>query len=466
MKYKYIDFEIGNSDNFFEEKSEFDSIDLITSRVEPDGKVKFYYRSGRIETAESLDCEIVPCFINFDKNQSNYINAEKIVLKDICTYLFHNESISVKKLVTFIVDNYNVDKHQAELYIKGWLVMDFIRADKKQILSLNEINHSFEKSVAYYSLIAQELSVKSKKIDFLISHGGTKGTYRENLLIGEIKKYLPKKYGVSSGFIYGTSNQIDILIYDQINHIPYFNEDGIVVIDQRSVKAIIEVKTTLNEEKIKESLEIIHDSYHNIFSVPVFKAIVAFKPGFKKSKTTLSHILNFYRNAVDDIFVEPKSGEAFDDAMFRGMVRSRTLKIFGLVDCICILDNQYFEVSYPTIDKDEKENWSNPSYRYIKDDLKPNLSTSLFLKCMMSYLDVDNDHKEVNSLYGETIHKNRYLKSEEVVYKDQTARNIEMEILYKGKRDYFNHCTMVFERWRLGKAPIEHLVSNLSALEK
>ncbi len=52
-----------------------------------------------------------------------------------------------------------------------------------------------------------------------ISHNLTSGEARERVLITLLKKYLPSRMGIDSGFVIdalgGESKQIDVVIYDQ-----------------------------------------------------------------------------------------------------------------------------------------------------------------------------------------------------------------------------------------------------------
>jgi len=104
------------------------------------------------------------------------------------------------------------------------------------------------------------------------NHHPSLGVYKEKLLIEAIKKYLPKKYELGTGFVpfphqkveivnekilYGhlVSNQLDIIIYDSFDYPPIFKDGDFVVLRPESVRVIIEVKGSINIRQLTSSLE-------------------------------------------------------------------------------------------------------------------------------------------------------------------------------------------------------------------
>ncbi|MCQ9136844.1 DUF6602 domain-containing protein, partial [Streptomyces hilarionis] len=79
--------------------------------------------------------------------------------------------------------------------------------------SLSPAQRAREKQRKFSATIAGELASLSQRVRFIIDHGPTVGTYRENLLQSLLRKHLPERYHVATGFIFGLSRQIDILIY-------------------------------------------------------------------------------------------------------------------------------------------------------------------------------------------------------------------------------------------------------------
>jgi hypothetical protein len=117
---------------------------------------------------------------------------------------------------------------------------------------------------SYFSSYNEELNSKMKRLDELIGkdHWLSVGTYKEKILRDLLKKALPHKYSVSHGFLLSMaqdqriikSKQIDILIWDSSNYAPIFVDDDFVICPPEACRAIIEVKSTLSNEKLKQSL--------------------------------------------------------------------------------------------------------------------------------------------------------------------------------------------------------------------
>lgn len=104
-----------------------------------------------------------------------------------------------------------------------------------------------------------------------INHNGQKGALREGALREVLIKYLPKKYGVTTGVIVdskGTqSNQQDIILYDIATCPVLVNEEELRMIPVESVYATIEVKSSLDSTILSEAYENIK-SVKNLYRIP------------------------------------------------------------------------------------------------------------------------------------------------------------------------------------------------------
>ncbi|SDN62625.1 DUF6602 domain-containing protein [Bacillus sp. OK048] len=104
-----------------------------------------------------------------------------------------------------------------------------------------------------------------------IKHNGQKGAIREGALREVLIKYLPKKYGVTTGVIVdskGTqSNQQDIILYDIATCPVLVNEEELRMIPVESVYATIEVKSSLDSTILSEAYENIK-SVKNLYRTP------------------------------------------------------------------------------------------------------------------------------------------------------------------------------------------------------
>lgn len=88
-----------------------------------------------------------------------------------------------------------------------------------------------------------------------ISHPGSIGDALENVWIDWLRTYLPSRYQVDKAIVIDatgeTSDQIDVVIYDQ-HFTPFvFNQNGFKYIPAEGVYAVFEVKPELSKEYIK-----------------------------------------------------------------------------------------------------------------------------------------------------------------------------------------------------------------------
>lgn len=151
-----------------------------------------------------------------------------------------------------------------------------------------------ERQRKFSATIAAELASLSERVRFIIDHGPSVGTYRENLLQNSLRKHLPERYHVATGFIFDLPKQIDILIYDRVDYAPIFREGDLVIVPPESVRAVIEVKTKLTSSSLESALELLHlTSYFDDNEPPFFKGIFAFESSLK-SEVLYQKIANFY----------------------------------------------------------------------------------------------------------------------------------------------------------------------------
>jgi hypothetical protein len=147
----------------------------------------------------------------------------------------------------------------------------------------------------YLSTFTSELLTRSRRIDLLVGHSGTVGSYREELLRGLLKRILPRRYEATTGFIEGCPRQLDIIVWDVENYAPLFMEQNFVVVPLAAVRAVIEVKTTLTKESLCDGLEILWDTFKDRQTIiPVFKGVFAFETDLIHSATIAKHMKEFY----------------------------------------------------------------------------------------------------------------------------------------------------------------------------
>ncbi|MHC5598505.1 MAG: DUF6602 domain-containing protein [Nostoc sp.] len=145
--------------------------------------------------------------------------------------------------------------------------------------------HKYEQSftgdlMSYSALIGGSFTSKINSLAQIIrnAHYPSLGTYKERLLMSMIKQFIPKRYDVGTGFVifpteeidsnnkpigykvlsgveHIVSGQCDIIVYDSFDYAPIFQDGDFVVVRPESVRSIIEVKGTLNQESIDDFME-------------------------------------------------------------------------------------------------------------------------------------------------------------------------------------------------------------------
>lgn len=117
------------------------------------------------------------------------------------------------------------------------------------------------KNILLYNIdsIAKKMTTDFHNVTNHINHMGLRGTSREDILRNYIKDLLPKKFTVGSGIIIdanGTqSKQQDFYIYDAFQSPVILQYESYAIIPIESVYASVEIKSTLNSDTLKQSVE-------------------------------------------------------------------------------------------------------------------------------------------------------------------------------------------------------------------
>jgi hypothetical protein len=163
----------------------------------------------------------------------------------------------------------------------------------------------------YFQTFADEVLSKFERVNKLISHSASIGTYRETLIRHYLSQFLSRRYSVKTGFVYDPQNdqcskQTDILIIDESHSAPFLFSDGdFVIAKSESVVLGIEIKSNLDKNTFHQAVE-------NCFA---FKNVVAPKKcffifAFKTSKNIKSLASSWYKDvdpAKDQIGLYPGS---------------------------------------------------------------------------------------------------------------------------------------------------------------
>ncbi|MFC1491320.1 DUF6602 domain-containing protein [Nitrospinota bacterium] len=117
-----------------------------------------------------------------------------------------------------------------------------------------EIDKLFEGSL-------QQLRTEAKFFSSQTAHAPELGRLNETHLVRSLRKYLPPKFGIGTGFIWcGGKNQrqspqCDIVLFDALNNAPLYKSDAWSIFPIEMVYGVIEVKTKLTKKGLRDAFE-------------------------------------------------------------------------------------------------------------------------------------------------------------------------------------------------------------------
>lgn len=206
------------------------------------------------------------------------------------------------------------------------------KKDKVYVLSLSPEMREAERGRVFAGSMASELNSLSERVRHVIAHTGTVGTYRENILQTLLRKNLPERYHVATGFIEHCPRQLDVLIYDRLDYAPLFREGDLVVVPSESVRAVIEVKTTLSKVALEDSLDLLDQvAMHDDLTPPFFRGIFSFESSIA-AQDIYDTVVDFYAPSESKP-IEPNCGNFIAEA-------------FRHVSAVCVLETAYARVLY------------------------------------------------------------------------------------------------------------------------
>jgi len=131
----------------------------------------------------------------------------------------------------------------------------------------------------FAALLGEQFGARVNLLAQLIgtAHYPSLGAYKERLLMEVIRQYIPKRYSVGTGFTlfprqpqftnippkdfdfgntcqHSPSHQCDILVYDSWSHPVIFQDGDFVVLRPEALRAIVEVKGSLDHKGLKQTL--------------------------------------------------------------------------------------------------------------------------------------------------------------------------------------------------------------------
>ncbi|MBS1633850.1 MAG: hypothetical protein JST10_14905 [Bacteroidetes bacterium] len=429
-----------------------EAILMVVVNNPSNGKVAIYTPSNLPEPIGLLELddfvgEAFPDFNAFNtKPGGRLLEIRDLYAKSIKSftqkiYSTEKHKITISEAKQFYI-SLGLTEKEAEGVLKLSIAKGFLDFDKQKsgdFVSLSELLQTFEDKKRFLQAIADEIVSKSQRIEFLVKHSATKGNYRETLLRGVLQKYIPNKYSVATGFIEGCKRQCDVIIYDSHNFSPFFIESDLVVVPQKSVRAVIEVKSTLETKTLLEALDLLADvaDWRN-FPAPIFKGIFAFRKKFSNDEAIAETVSNYYNNKTEE---ESKHGISY---LYEG------------VNAICTLNQQC--IITDLIDYKFKDLTIRPRLYSIASDIKDlNPFTATFFNELFTYLDFEKMAKKVNVSFFKDLDQDLMYKLEREIYDDtwmpqtsfQKEHDFEFESIWKRISDVTN--------WRAGNYTIQEL---------
>lgn len=249
------------------------------------------------------------------------LRVENIVLRAIST---HGGEMSLEALLGRI-EALDITQEHAEtllrvLVARGDLTVK-IRGKNasKPRFRLSDSSNRREGMRTYTSTFAHELTTQSEQVGRLIGHAPTRGSQREELLRNLIERHVPTRYHVATGFVEGANEQVDILIYDQVDYAPLFRAGNLVVVPIEAVRAVIEVKSMLNSDELEDALSHLEAAVGiQDDGPPIFRGVFAYQG--LKADTLIKAFKHHHREATD-----------------REMGGQAVFSIYDMATAICVL---------------------------------------------------------------------------------------------------------------------------------
>jgi hypothetical protein len=285
----------------------------------------------------------------------------------------------------------------------------------------------------YLTTFSDEILAKSRRIDHLIRHTGTVGSYREELLRGTIRQLLPTRFEASTGFIESSPRQLDIIIWDKARYAPLFREQEVVVVPREAVRGIIEVKTTLDTGTLDDALEILYDVLRvdQPPFVPVFKGIFAFHQGYKSDIGIAERIREFHHGTQAD-----------------GLITREHRYLFQGVTAVCVPQYSFVFQRYVPED-DGQDTFPKPVLFGLESDWPGDVQMAAFLSQILDHLDVEPAPKRTLVRMFQPLFSE--LKTEKLLQLfDKTwrptlaAANLGQTLTASGAREYVRRVELFF----------------------
>jgi hypothetical protein len=367
----------------------WDDIKVYTVKDISEGQVilttyeRFFEREPVRCIAERDVSLIAPYPFVIDPGPSNYPSVDWVLrIRELAAVeIQRKKDTAIEDLINTLVTRLagKGTAHEVQWALRVWVkrgvfepVLPKSRGETRMRIKLARNQVVRERQRLFSAGLGGELAALSERIGQIVSHAPTVGTYRESLLVSVLRRHLPERYHVATGFIYGLARQIDILIYDSVDHAPLFREGDLVVVPEEAVRAVIEVKTTLTVSELRNSISMLGEASQHDGPQPFFRGLFAFKAKISRGRL-LEEVRSMYRPDPDDM---------------AGLAECETIAApFSHFSCICIHERDFLFSAYQ---KNEHERYV--PYLYTKESaLKLKSQASHFLQLLLRHLRVEGN---------------------------------------------------------------------------
>ncbi|KAB0325497.1 hypothetical protein LSO07_18050 [Janthinobacterium sp. PLB04] len=308
----------------------------------------------------------------------------------------------------------------------------------------SELLNKYTERRRYLATFSEELLVKSRRIDHLIQHTGTVGSYREGLLRSLLRQVVPQQYEVSTGFLENCPRQLDIIIWDAHRYGALFRDGDIVVVPSAAVRAVIEVKTTLGTQPLDEALEIL-DEVMRIAPprVPIFKGIFAFESEYEKSKTIAQRVKNFQNSQMPN-----------------GLFTREHQYLFQGVQAICVPKRHLVRnVCKRAIDTAIA--YPQPAMEWYETIEAEDMTTAAFIYDILMFLDIEPTAKRTQlELFWPLLHDLSAAESVQLFADTWQPRHVHNDLIWTGTPIGSDRFVDKFHGYRSGQISAEELVTD------
>jgi len=328
-------------------------------------------RAPRVEEAEALELQRYRLVDQAVAEQLGVAEKQK------------KPSLALKALVATAAKTLGMTAQEVEDYTRlrvaqgAYKVDTVVRGRKSKktqeiVLCLSAEGRWRERSRRFVATLASDLVIQADRIGELVEHKPTTGAYREQLLRALLQNNLPERFHVATGFVFGSSRQIDILIYDRLEYAPLFREGDLVVVNPEAVRALIEVKSDLTSAALYEALDLMRVNFiDRNGGPPVFRGVFGYKGA--QTSTLRAATLDYYQGLVDakgQALIEPKEEQ-------------RIQNFYDPVTAICVLGQSLIALDFA---REENGSCLRPFLYELNNRLGRAAQAAMFIELLMDHL--------------------------------------------------------------------------------